>query len=167
MNGKKENLKELLNKFYAEAEAAKAEEDILRGEQIISDNPSPQPDEKLISEIKSRISVELAKQDRRGVRTYLRTALAAAAVILIVSGLIVMYNHKTVKPAGSPIISQVGIENSDFTADDAELAVLAADIEALEDEILALRLGENGTEWMNADEIEIELLEINEDFWKG
>jgi hypothetical protein len=167
MNNKDENLKELLNKFYAEAEAAKAKEDILRGEQIISDNPSPQPDEKLISEIKSRVSVELAKQDKRGVRTYLRTALAAAAAILIVSGLIVMYNHKTVKPTGGPIISQAGIEDSDFTADDAELAVLAADIEALEDEILALRLGGNGTERMNADEIEIELLEINEDFWKG
>jgi hypothetical protein len=47
------------------------------------------------------------------------------------------------------------------------MAILAADVNALADEVLAMQLGENGSEGTSLDELEIEWLETDSDFWKG
>jgi len=169
MNNKDENLKELLNKFYAEAEAAKAEEDILRGEQIIADNPAPRPDAQQMRFVKLQVNAELKRTAKTEKLSRWRWALTAAAGIVIAAGLVFVHNYqfRDERPASIAEIPKANVEDSDFSFDDTELELLAADIEAVEDEILALQLGENGTEWISADDIEIELLEINEDFWKG
>jgi hypothetical protein len=93
--------------------------------------------------------------------------MAAAAVVVIGFGLFLMHSHK---PAGTGEVTAAsgGIwESEDLTVDDASLAILVEDIEAIEDEVVALMLGENGTEGISIDEFEIELLEISGDFWKG
>jgi len=52
--------------------------------------------------------------------------------------------------------------------DDADLASLAAEIEQIESDLLAVQLGENGDNGSGAAaELELELIEINNDFWKG
>jgi hypothetical protein len=170
MNNKDENLKELFNKFYAEAESAGAQDDILRGEQIIADNPAPQPDAHLISDIKARVRSELARREKRGVFTYLRATVTAAAAVLII-GVTVFMIHR-VERQSPPNVAEGTIpsgiwESEDLMNDDVGLAVLAANIDAVEDEVLALRFSDGSDETINLDEVEIDVLEISDDFWKG
>jgi hypothetical protein len=170
MNNKNENLKELLNKFFSEAEAARAEEDILRGEQIIADNPAPQPDARVISDIKARVRSELARREKRGVFTYLRATMTAAAAVLIIGVILFMIHpaeERSLPTVAEGTIPQGIWESEDLMDDDVDLAMLAANIDAVEEEVLALRFDEQGDKMINLDEVEIEVLEISEDFWKG
>ena len=168
MSNKEENLKELLSKFYKEAEAQKVEEDILRGEQVLSENPAPKPEAAVISSIKLRVSNELAKRHRRGVAVYIRVGLAAAAAaVLIGFGLFVIESQEEKQPGGSGVVSEPAWEAEDFTVDDPQFSILAADVEAVAKEVLALRLGESGSDATSVDEVETEWLEIDSDFWKG
>lgn len=167
MNNEQENLRDLLSKFYSADEAEQVQEDILRGEQIIGDNRASEPDAELIAAIKARVSDKLAEREHHWAGRYARIAMAAAAVVAIGFGLFLMHSHK---PAGTGEVMAAsgGIwESEDLTVDDASLAILVEDIEAIEDEIVSLMLGENGTEGISVDEFEIELLEISGDFWKG
>jgi hypothetical protein len=170
MNNKDENLKEILNKFYAESESAKIEEEILRGEQIIADNPAPQPDARLVSDIKARVGTELARREKRRVFTYLRATVTAAAAVLIIGATLFMI-HKTERPVRPSVVQGTipqGIwESEDLMNDDVGLAVLAANIDAVEDDVLALRFDEQSYETMNLDDVEADVLEISDDLWKG
>jgi len=59
-------------------------------------------------------------------------------------------------------------DSENIAADDADLAVLTAEIDELEGEVLTLELGENGGNGRSAvTELEMELVEINSDFWEG
>ena len=170
MNNKDENLKETLNKFYAESESAKIEEEILRGEQIIADNPSPQPDARLISDIKARVRGELARREKRRVFTYMRATVTAAAAVLII-GVTLFMIHRVERPV-RPGVAQGTIpqgiwESEDLMNDDVGLAMLAANIDAVEDDVLAMRFDEKSYETMNLDDVEADVLEISDDLWKG
>ena len=167
MNNEQENLRELLSKFYSADEAEQVQEDILRGEQIITGNRAPEPDAELIADIKARVSDKLAEREHHWAGRYARMAMAAAAVVVIGFGLFLMHSHKPVGPGEFPVASGGIWESEDLTVDDASLAILVEDIEAIEDEIAALMLSENGSESISTDEFEIELLEISDDFWKG
>jgi hypothetical protein len=56
-------------------------------------------------------------------------------------------------------------ESDDIAADDVDLARLIAEIDEIESEIMGLQPGEGGDE--GAGQIEMELIEIDSDFWKG
>jgi hypothetical protein len=167
MNNEHENLRDLLNKFYSAEEAEQVQEDIVRGERIIAENAAPEPSIELIETVKARVGHKLAQREHHWTSRLVRTAMAAAAVAAIGFGLLLMHNHRPVDTGQGTIASSDIWESDDLTADDNSLAVLVEDIEAVEDEIAALMLGENGTESFSTDEFEIELLEISDDFWKG
>jgi hypothetical protein len=170
MNNKDENLKELLNRFYTEPESAKIEKDILRGEQIIADNPAPQPDARLISDIKARVKGELARRENQRVFTYLRATVTAAAAVLII-GVTLLMIHRVEQPSRPNVVQGTipsGIwESEDLMNDDVGLAVLAANIDAVEDDVLAMRFNDESYEMMNLDDVEADVLEISDDLWKG
>ncbi len=170
MNNKDENLKELFDKFYAETDSAKIEKDILRGEQIIAENPAPQPDARLISDIKARVNSELAIREKRRVFTYLRATVTAAAAVLIIGVTLLMINR--VERQSPPNVAEGTIpsgiwESEDLMNDDVGLAMLAANIDAVEDDVLAMRFDEKSYETMNLDDVEADVLEISDDLWKG
>ncbi len=167
MNNEQENLRDLLSKFYSADEAEQVQEDILRGEQIIGDNRASEPDAELIADIKARVSDKLVEREHHWAGRYARIAMAAAAVVAIGFGLFLMHSHTPVGPGEVTVVSGGIWESEDLTVDDASLAILVEDIEAIEDEVVALMLGENGSESTSTDEFEIELLEISDDFWKG
>ena len=59
-------------------------------------------------------------------------------------------------------------ENDDITTADEDLAVFTAQIDQIEDEVLTLQSGERaGNGDSTLVELELELIEINSDFWKG
>ena len=80
----RENLAELLGRFFDAEEAGGVLENVRQGEQILQDNPAPKPDRMLIANIKAEIALLLparrAQFARR--RMYRRAAVAAAIVIV-------------------------------------------------------------------------------------
>ena len=167
MNDKNENLKELFGKFYNAAQAESAAEDVVQGEKLFADNPAPQPDAQLLDSIKTRLHQKLEQRTpHRTIRVYLK-AMAAAAAVLVIS-ILVLQNPPETQQKGNIITAGFTIpwESSDLV-DDTDLSLLAAQVQELEDEVISLELSENGTDTYGVDELEIEFMEINGDFWKG
>lgn len=174
MNGKnRENLRELFGRFFDPEEAARAAEDVRRAEQILRENPAPQPDERLIANIRFRIEEALAARQRARARWSVAYRVAvAAAVIIIVSIIGTTVLERAQHPSGevqiASIIPAALWESQDITADDADLVILTAEVEQIENEVLTLQRGEtkaNGERVLV--ELETELVEVSGDFWKG
>jgi len=164
----KENIEELFEKFLDPQQARQAAEDIRQGEQIISQHPAPVSDAKLVAEIKAEMAENLHRQKARTHRRMVYK-LAAAAAVLVLAGVSVKLSITTNSgPPKTFAISEVIWESDDITADDNQLAVLTAEIEQIESEIMALQLADNGSNGYGAvTDLEIELVEIDSDFWKG
>lgn len=171
MNEKdQENLKDLFERFAESEEAASAADDIQQGEQVFRENPAPQPSEELIADIKAQVTRQLA---RKKVSFFNRITVkrAAVAAVLVIVGAI---GVKLIRPGPDVTTKPVAHipaeiwNTNDITADDTQLASLIAEIEELEGLELALRLGENGANgYADLDELEMEYVDINGDFWKG
>lgn len=176
MNGRnEENLKELFEKFVGTEEAERAVEDIYKAEQIMRENPAPQPSDELIAEIKSEIARGLLQRPTVvfGFRKTVYKVAAVAAVIMILSAIsIKLFKHGKpyvpVKSEYASIIPTSLWESDDLSADDADLAIISAEIEQIENEMLTLQSGEGEGNGQRAiTELEMELAEIEGDFWKG
>ncbi len=172
MNGRnEENLKELFEKFLNAEQTEKAVEDFRTAELIFREHPAPGPDDRLIAEIKSEIAEAVSpRQVNVFRRIAYKTAVVAAAVIVIA----VISVRLLDKGGGGPgratasMIPEALWESDDISADDVELVILTAEIEQIEGEVLALELGENGGNGQaDVAELEMELIEIESDFWKG
>ena len=168
-----ENLEELLAKFYDAAEAKQAAQEILKAEQILRTSPAAKPSEALIANIKSQIVMRLAQRRASARRLVLARAVAVAAVFVILALVAVRFFNQSrpMERGHSPVpamISQEVWESSDIAADDPDLATLSAQIEEVARNLLSVRLDENGDENGEAVvDIEVKLIEIESDFWKG
>lgn len=173
MNGqKKENLKELFEKFLDAEEAEKAVEDIRKGEEILREHAAREPAGEVIADIKAEIARELLTRKTRVTKRVVYKVAAVAAVFFALAVVSVEIfergeeEQRTVVKAS--VLPSVLWETENIAEDDADLAILIAEIEEIESEALALRLGENGGNGrIDLAELEIELMEINGDFWKG
>ncbi len=167
-----ENLKGLFEKFFNSEQAERAAEDIRKGERILSEHPAPEPDGELIADMKVEIAEAVIRRKADAFRRTAYKAVAVAAAFIILAVISVKLFEKS---GGEPerivtasIMPRAIWESEDIATDDADLAILTAEIEQIEGEALALRLDENGGNGNSAvTELEIELAEINNDFWKG
>lgn len=166
-----ENLKELFEKFVTSEQAEKAVEDIRNGEQILRDNPAPKPGDELIAGIKSEIAISLLHKKENTIRYTLYKVAAVAAIVFVLTAISIKFFEKGEEPGKTmyaSIIPTAIWESDDIATDDADLAILTAEVEQVADEILSLRMGGNGGNGQSAiTELEIEMMEIESDFWKG
>ncbi len=175
MNGEaEENLKDLFEKFLNSEQAEQAVEDIQKGERILRESAAPEPDSELIANIKAEIAASLLRKKENAFRrTVYKTMAVAAGFIIIAIISVKLFETKTVqpeRPVSSSIIPKAVWESECLADDSAESATLVAEVEQIESDLLAMRLGENGSndyEAITELEIETELMEINSDFWKG
>jgi hypothetical protein len=168
----KENLRELFGKFFDEEQAESCIEDIQKAEQIFREYPAPEPDDMLIANIKAEIAMRLqAKRAHHFRRIFYEVVGAAAAIIFVAA--ISLQLFKQAPPIDrevnhASLIPTAIWESDDITTVDEDLAVFKAQIEQIEDEVIALQSGEDT---VNGDstlvEMEVELIEISSDFWKG
>jgi len=168
-----ENLEQLLGKFQDAEQARKAADEIKQGEKLFALHPAPEPDERLIASIKERIAMRLSGSKAAGYKAKAYKIAAVAAVIVVLSWVGLQFFEQS-RPG--PEIERTTVAESshrtwsgwDETEADAELADLAEEIDRIEGSILALRLGEqdsvNGTVLVD---IETEMVEIDNFFWKG
>lgn len=167
-----ENLKELFGKFLDSEQAEAAVEDVRKGEQILRTHPAPEPGDALIGGIKAEITRALLRREASVFRwaSYKVAAVAAVFIILAVIG-VKMLERGGGKPARvltASIIPAAIWESEDIIADDADLVILTDEVEQIGSEVLAVQLDENGGNGhRDIAELEMELIEIDSDFWKG
>lgn len=166
----KENLKDLFEQFVGVEQAEEMAEDIEKGEQLLGEYSAPEPDDELISSMKGKVAVTLQLNKARTFRRRVYRAVGVAAVLIVVGAIGIRLTEKNgeITRVAAAIVPAAIWESDDVAVDDADLATLVAEIEEIESEALALQLGENGVS--NGDtllEVEMELIEINSDFWKG
>ena len=171
-NRNSENLRELFEKFFDAEQAESCVEDIQKAEQILRENPAPEPDERLIANIKAEIAVRLQAVRVHRFRRIIYEVAGAAAAILIVAAVSLQLFEKA--PPGRREVGYASLlptaiwESDDIAADDEDLAVFTAQIEQIEDEVQTLQSDEDtGNGDSTIVELEMELIEINGDFWKG
>lgn len=176
MSGRnEENIKELLERFFDAGQALRAAEDIRKAEQVLHKYPAPLPSEKLLADVKAKIAdALLCRKIHIFHRTAYRIAAVAAVFIILASaGIAVkLFEKSAVSPDGiavDSVIPRAVWDSDDATSGDAGLTVLTAEIEQAEGDLRAVQLNENdsriGSELL--DEINIKLMELNSNFWKG
>jgi len=172
-NRNHENLRELFEKLFDAEQAGRCVEDIQKAEQILRDNPAPEPDDMLIANIKAEIAMRLPAGRVHRFRRIIYEAVGVAAAILLVAAVSLQLVRKEAPGPGEVVYSASLIptaiwESDDITTDDEDLAVFTTQIAQIEDEVLALQSGEDTGNGDNTlAELEMELIEINSDFWKG
>jgi hypothetical protein len=172
-NRNRENLRELFEKFFDAEQAESCVEDIQKAEKIFREHPAPEPDDMLIANIKAEIAMRLPVARAHRFRRIIYEVVGAAAVILFVAAVSLQLFEKATPEQGevvsrtSLIPAELWISNN-IAADDEDLAVFTAQIEQIEDEVMALQSGEDtGNGDSTLTELEMELIEIDSDFWKG
>jgi hypothetical protein len=166
-----DNLKELFERFLSSEQAQSSVEDIQKGEQILREHPAPEPDNMLIANIKAEIAMRLpAKRTNVFMKTAYRAAYAAAAIMIIAAVSLSLFDKNPGESGPIPYSSIMPTaiwESDDIATDDADLAIFTIEIEQIEDELRSLQSGEgirNGDSSLS--ELEMELVAINNDFWK-
>jgi len=166
-----EDVKALFEKFVNREQAEQAAEDFLEAEQILRSCPAPGPDDKVTAGIKSQIAWALLDRKEIAFKRKALKAVAVAAVFIVLAALSVKLLEKQSQPQKivyASIIPRAIWESEDIASDDVNLATLTAEIEQIKDEMLALQLGDYGENGSSAvEELEMEFIEINSDFWKG
>ena len=171
-NETKENMEELIRQFFKnEEEVKQVSGDIEAGEAILRENAAPEPTDKLLVEIESKIAGRLEEQKKYSFgRLVYKAATVAAAVIIGVLLSISYFSKDASDYKGTAIVTipATAWEDAPSTEVDAELAILTAEIEEIESELVALQLNEtNGNGDDGFWELEMEFIEIESDFWKG
>ncbi len=166
----RENLRELVEKFFDAGQTESCLEDFQKAEQILREHPAPRPDDMLISNIKAEIAMRLparrAEISRH--RVWETAGIAAAIAIMAFFGARLSQRLAHQHSLYASVLPAALWESNNLTADDADLAVFTVEIEQIRSEIVALELGEGTADPDNAvDELEMELVEISSDFWKG
>lgn len=166
-----ENLRELFERFYTFEEAREAADEIQAAERILRENPAPEPSVGFLEKVESKINSRLLYREhrRRFRRTAYKAAVAAAAVIVVAT---LWMGLKKDSGGDSPlayasIVPTAIWESDNIAVDDMVLAFFTVEIEQIEGEVKAFLLGENGNGEAGVDELEMELMEIENDFWKG
>jgi hypothetical protein len=164
----RENLRELFERFVDAGQAKEAAEDIERGEQMLRRWPAPEPREELLALIKAQMGARLAHRRSRRLRWFASRAAGTAAAIVIAASVWTGVNRD-----GGPTVMVASLiptaiwEGENIEVDDLRLASLNADVEGIENEVRALQQDESRSSESAVDEVEMELLEIEGEFWKG
>jgi hypothetical protein len=163
-----ENLRELLRRFMDESSARAAYEDIEAGERWLRALPSPAPDEQILVAIKRQMA-DTAQRRHRIVRLA-QAALATAAAIIVLT-LVSQPGPRSTTPPGmayAALIPTAVWESDDLTTDDLDLAYYSSEIRQIEAQVHALEAGDSEiVDGDTPEEIEIELLALQGEFWKG
>lgn len=173
-NRNDENLKELFEKFMSAPDAQECAEDVRKVEQILCDNPAPEPDDMLIANIKAEIAMRLPARKKYTFRqiAYRVVNVAAAIIVMTVIGMYWLnngHNERDSNVMTASIIPAAIWDSDDITLDDENLVIFSAKIDQIEDEMRTLQYGQDSNNGEGSvTELEMELREINEsDFWKG
>ena len=167
---KNEDIDSLLSKFYSSGEAEQIKNDIAEGDGLFEKFPVPQPSEEMLNHIKLEISRRQRQMTLR--KIFACTAATATAAVILIACYFMLHNTAQQKlPLYTQNISQETILKADNSESDVKIAAFEKEIELLRGEFVAIRLNEdNGTNGLltdRVDNIESEIIETENAFWKG
>ncbi len=163
----RENLSKLLRRFMDASAARAAEQDIQAGERILDVWPAPAPGGRTIALIKARMVVA-APRHRWRVRVFGGSLATAAAIIMIV--LVGLLGRGPINgPASSfaAILPAAVWDSDNLAADDPDLVYFTSEIRQIEAQMQALEADEGETGGETPEDLQIELMAIETEFWKG
>lgn len=165
-----ENLRELLGRFLDAGQVESCLDDFQEAERLLRDHPAPEPDDMLIANIKAEIAMRLPAVR---VETYRRrlwemAGIAAAIAVLTLVGVRLSHGPSRQTEYYASLIPTAIWESTNITADDADLALFTTEIEQIKDEVSGLESGRDKSDGdSSVAELEVELIQISSDFWKG
>lgn len=186
MKPDKENLDQLLHRFYDDETAGQMQKDIHAGDALFHSFDVPAPDDAAVAKIAQRMEKALGRKKSRKGLWYMFAS--SAAVILFAAGILFFSTDPAVPPAGNDrTVTRVErkVEDSfwtDETLDEnVQVAAISREIEDIERSLHLLSRGEsivretaldsydyeNEMENYGLTELEIEILDYSESFWKG
>lgn len=163
---KNENLDELLAKFFSSSQADGIKDDFSFVDGAFEKFPAAKPAEQTIEEIKRKIAVKLSTRKHiNWPRVILQTAAVAAIVI---AAAVLTLSDKPASTGGST----AKIQGQDIQlVSETDISLYEAEFAQLKNELLTLNYGEeNGTNGMLLDlteQVEVEIIETDNTFWKG
>ena len=163
----RDNLTELLKRFMDASAAQAAERDIQAGERILDAWPAPVPDGRTIASIKARMAVA-APRHRWRVRVFGGSLATAAAIIMIV--LVGLLGRGPINgPATrfAAILPAAVWESDNLAADDLDLVYFTSEIRQIEAQMQALEADEGEMGGETPEDLQMELMAIETEFWKG
>lgn len=167
-----ENLKELLETFFNAEDAQRCAKDFIRAEQILKDNPAPEPKKELIEAINLKIAQTLELRQEHVFRrfAYRLAPVAAMFVVLAAVGIkILKPGAEPNAPTYGPIISAAVWNSDNVAAEDRNLVILTTELDELEMEVMTLERTDNGDFIRNSTitELEMDFAEISDNIWEG
>jgi hypothetical protein len=171
-NSGKENLRQLLAAFLDADSARRAAEDIEKGDELLRAYPAPQPGEKVLAEVNRRVVEAVRRRRSIALRHKVLAVAGVAAAIVVLSAVALRFfaGQPVKQPSAryATVIPQRIWEGGDITTDDPDIAVLTAEVETIENELQALLADDDGSNnSVTVGDLEMELIEIGGDFWKG
>jgi hypothetical protein len=161
---KKETLNGLLAKFYSASEAEQVKGDFSFADEAFEKFPTAKPAEQTIEEIKRKIAAKLLMQKHiNWPRVILQTA--AVAAVVIAAAVLTLPD----KPTDSGTAKTPG-QNIQLVSE-TDISLYEAEVSQLNSEFLTLSYGEengkNGTLLDLTEQVETEIIETDNTFWKG
>jgi len=162
---KNKNIGELLSKFFPPDHAEQIKNDFASGDALFEKFPAPNPSQQTLTDIKQKITRQLENQKRiRWTAVLVKTAVAAA--IITIASAVILLNFNQKKPN-----QYTKNEHQATLWQNEEISTFDAEIEQLNSELLAINLGEetgaNGILTDRVDQLELEIIETENTFWKG
>ena len=150
-----------------ESAARQTAENIEKGEEILGANQSPQPNERVLAEVKKNVVAALRR--RRTVVFQRRMFGAAVAAAMIVISVLVLMRYGNQQNNQQTRLVAASIPASVWEgADDADVTVLKAEIENIQSELSGVQSDNTGTSGnTSVGDLETELIEVNGNMWKG
>ncbi len=163
-NRNDENLKELFERFFGPEQAQMYLDDIEKGEQILREHPAPEPDDMLIANIKAQIALSALPRRANMVKRIAYRAAAVAAALIIITAISTSWFEKSIDVEPEQRIQVASV----FPWESYDIDTLHNEVEQIEDELMDLESGGKKIDSNNdISEMEMELILIAGDFWKG
>jgi mannitol-specific phosphotransferase system IIBC component len=168
---KNENIDDLLSKFYSPDQAKQAKNDFVFADVLFEKSPAPNPSPQTIAQIKQKIDQRLEKRSRtHWTVVFVKTASVAAIVVIVSAVMLLNFNQK--EPIQHIEADQQSASLQNYEKNfEADLSLFSKELEQLNSELVAISLGENnGTNGIltnQVDQVEIEIIEAENTFWKG
>lgn len=167
-----EDVRNLFEMFVDAGEAGQAADDIDRADVILRQYPSPEPGAAVLAKTKAAAREALMRRGAVEPRRAMYKVVAVAAVLFVAAVVAVkVFQPAAVQPTSqtaAAVIPSAVWQSNDIATADADIAVLTAEVNQIADELASLRLGDdavNGQERVY--DVEMELIDISSDFWKG
>jgi len=161
-----DELRELLKRLMAPSEAGPIEQDIRSGDRLFDVHPAPQITPETLAAIKHQITVQLGTSHRPA-HSFYRYIAAAAVIAVTLIGFFGRSNRETPGVSYASLIPTAIWESEDLASDDAELAYFRSELRHIETQMQALEAGDGELVAAGSlDEVELELIRIDTQFWK-